>query len=128
MQVETPPHVVNGVGQLDHMHRAALQVPDSQIRPQAPQLTRSLIVSVHAPSQTIPPPGQPHVPALQVAPGGQGAKQLPQWFASEDVSKQSIRPSVPHAVSPVGQRHIPAEHEPLPQVVPQVPQLLGSVA
>lgn len=127
MQVETPPHVVNGVGQLDHMHRPALHVPLSQMRPQAPQLTRSLIVSVHAPSQTIPPPGHPHVPPAHDAPVGQTVSQEPQWFASEERSKHSKRPTA-HAVSPVGHRHTPAEQEPLPQTVPQSPQLLGSVA
>ena len=78
MQVDAPPHVVNGVGQLDHMHRPALQVPLSQMRPHAPQFRESVVVSMQVPPQTMPPPGQPHVPELHVAPAGQGAKQPPQ--------------------------------------------------
>jgi hypothetical protein len=40
-------------------------LPCGQALPHVPQLFGSVCVSVQAPLQTVPPPGQPHLPLLQ---------------------------------------------------------------
>jgi hypothetical protein len=75
-------------------------LPAAHAFAQPPQCAVSLVVSTHAPLQSVRPAPQVavHIPALQTAPVPHEVPQLPQFLGSLEMSTQSS----PHAVRPAG--------------------------
>jgi hypothetical protein len=70
--------------------------------PHAPQLLKSLLVSMHVPPQSIWPLGQEQVPPWQVWPSMHGLPHLPQLLKSVLVSTHVP----PQSVWPLGQEQV----------------------
>jgi hypothetical protein len=120
---------------LAQAHVPLLQVaPPVQGLLQDPQLLSSVFSFTHSPPHSVyvasyellqlmphaPPPLQVAMPLAEGA--GQAVHELPQLLTDVLLSHVPPQLCVPLA------QHLPAEHEsPLPQVVPQLPQLLLSV-
>jgi hypothetical protein len=146
---QAEPHTVEPVGQL---HCPDVHMPpDLQATPQAPQLLGSLVVLTHVPLQLICPPEhwEIHVPDEHVWPLGHAVPQAPQLFGSvwvlmhvppQDTCPAAHALQTPPLQIPLWQLE-PVEQEeplgaptqapfthpaPLPQAVPQAPQLDGS--
>lgn len=60
----------------------ALNLAHANVAPQPPQFARSLVVSTHAPLQSVVPAGQVHAPATHVVPPVQASPQPPQFWLS----------------------------------------------
>jgi hypothetical protein len=72
--------------------------------PHAPQFAPSLVVSTHAPEQSVRPVPQPlveHAPDEQTSPVAHAFAQLPQFAGSLPVSTQAP----PQSIVPAGQVH-----------------------
>lgn len=111
------------------LHRPPLHtgVPElaEQTLPHAPQLLGSLCTAVHAPPLHIKSPvGHAQRPAWQVVLFAQRVPQPPQLM----LSVCSLTHTLPHAVRPLAQPHVPPlQVWLLPHWVPHLPQLLVSV-
>lgn len=96
----------------------------------APQFAGSTRTSVHSPAQTVWAAGQPHVPAMHIAPCAHARPHAPQLLGSVDVLVQPGAPPSEAQGSWPGTQlavHIPEEHA--ADGVhrwPQDPQLSGS--
>ncbi len=91
-----------------------------QVLPHAPQLRRSLRVSMHPEPQSFEPDGQAQRPLEQIRPPAHAVIQEPQCSLSRErlthISSQTVSPAL-------GQPHVPAMHwMPTRHALPQVPQ------
>jgi hypothetical protein len=135
-QTPASPHTVAG-RHIESSHG----LPGGHAWLQPPQLSGSLVVSVHPSAQHVCPPVHDAPPLhvwqmapAHVAPGGQGWSQPPQLFGSVSMS---VHPEVQHCSTPVhtgpplqdaGAWHIAATHvSPAGQAWSQPPQFFGSV-
>jgi hypothetical protein len=119
-----PVSVVQSTLQMPLRHTGVPDVAE-HIVPHAPQLFGSLKIAVHAPPLHVSSPaGHAHWPMTQLRPFTQRVPQPPQFKPSVC----SLTHTLPHALKPAAQPHLPAMHVwLLLHWVPQVPQLLLSV-
>ena len=122
-----------GPGGEQAVHEPALQVwPLEHAFPQVPQFASSITRATHAPLQRLGhgfSQENPHFPPAHVgtAPGGDvhAVPHAPQFAGSVEVS---LHAPPEHFVVPAGHTHCPPlQSAPLPQTVPQDPQLLALV-
>ena len=113
----------SGAGQALPMQRPFWQVsPPRHTLPQDPQLAESVVVSTHAPLQSVWPAGQSHVPLVH-EPLAHAWPHAPQLFGSVVVSTHAPLQSV----CPIGQEQMPSSHHcGSGHTLPHEPQFLRS--
>ena len=139
MQAGPPLHVV-----VDWHLLATHFSPVGQGKPQPPQFSGSLLVSVHPTEQQASPPVQAGSPwqlvpgmhrlSTQDSPVGHGCPQLPQFLGSLEVSSHPVGQhwaGAAHAGPPLHPTGVwqlpPTQVDPGVHVLPQNPQFLGSL-
>ncbi len=120
-------HAVSPVSQ------PVVQAPETHVSspvqrlPQAPQFALLLDVSTHWLLHVARPPPHAHAPDAQLAPEPQTLLQAPQLFGSVCVSTHAPPQVVWPASASQEVVHWPLEHTPPSHVIPQPPQLFGSL-
>lgn len=117
-----------GLHMIAPVHIEAVQLcPGAHVRPQAPQLSRSLASSTHVPLQLVCVPVHitvegTHAPAVHICPIAQTVPHAPQLFVSLCVFTQAL----PQRTSPAlqsGSAHTPIAHVCPPEhALPHSPQ------
>jgi hypothetical protein len=127
---QAPPQRESPAAQVDRQKPTEQAAPAAHARPQAPQLFGSDARSTQATPQRKgrAPAVQTHVPIEHWDPlAVQLVLQLPQKVLLLWRSKQPPLQSVRPGAQPVS-THMPSEQTPAPQLMPQPPQLVGSLS